>query len=557
MNFKLFFLLYFFFIQFFLLIIKANNIKKIRLLHADYAIKDNNNIDFILKGNIILQHENYKIKCDNIKYYKKINKFIGKGDIKISYLNKNIQLYAKYIEYNINNNLYKVYGDPIVYFKKSKLTGNTIIYNDNIKLFQSYGDSSFINNKFKLLSDKIEYNIINFTVYYNTGGTIYTNNNIFFSEIGIYFFIDEKFFFKKIYLTNKKNTFFADSILYYSNINRIDFFGRTLIINNSNSQNFIFAIQGAYYINESITILKNNFHCIILLDNYIITGNNILFDNKHNNIYIKNNICIEDINKQQYFHGGYGAIRNKLFIITNNPIITNIFDHANLFISSDVLIYKKNNKKKSYFLYTYNSNTELENMNILSNYMIYNKKYIEYHNHPQIYFFNNKIIGQYIRLHIDKKENSHSIYITNNPVFYNRVYERGKLSFNNILGSMINIVLNQKNQKIVIKKKVRTLSYKFYKYLNNKKIFNNIDILNSDKLILYVTSLYTKIFFVGHVKSFSLKEEKQFNKKLFFMLNFLKPKKRINVSLQKYIIYMMIKKNIKKDIENLKKDVLL
>lgn len=552
MNIKLFFLLYFFIIQLIIFKIEANNIKKIRLLHADYAIQNLDDLNWILKGNIIFEHKNYKIKCDNVKYYK--NKFLGQGNIHIIYSNNKIELYSKYIEYDINKNLYKIYGNPIFYTKTSQLTGDIIVYNDNIKLFTSFGESCFINDKLKLISDKIEYNYINMTAYYNNGGNIYLNNNIFFSEKGIYLFLDEKIFFQKLYLTNKENTFFSDKVIYFININRLDFLESTLIIQNNNSKNFIYAKNGIHYLNEDITLLKNNYG-MIYYDQHIIKGNNILIDNKNNHGYIKNNILLEIINKKEYFIAGYGEINKKLFILINNPFLIKILNNLKLFISSDTLIYKK--KIKLYVLYAYNVNTELDNIQISSNYMIYNKNTIKYLNKSQIYFNNkNKIIGNLIRLIINNKGIINSIEIKYNTLFFNKIYKLGILSFNKILGSIINIYFyKNKIKKIIINNKVKILSYDFYQVLKSKKIFSNIDIKNSDKLILYINDAFTKIFFIGNAKSIYLTNKIINNKKLLIILNYFNNNKKINnLSLKEIIIYMNIKNNIKRYIENIKKE---
>lgn len=545
MNIKIF-LLYFFIIQFFLFKIKANNII---LLNADYAIHNKNDMILILKGNIIFQHKNYKIKCDYVKYYKIINKFIGEGHVNIIYSNNKIKLYSKYIEYDINKNIYKIYGNPIIYTKNSKLTGNIIIYNDNIKLFKLFGNSSFINKKIQLKSDKIEYNYINYTVYYNNGGNIYLNNNIFFSENGIYIISYEKIIFNKIYLTNQKNTFISNKIIYYINSNKIQFLGPTLIIKNNKIKNFIYTKDGIHYINESITLLKNNYHGLISFNNYIIKSNNIFFNHKNNNVYLKNNINLELINKKQYFNAGYGEITNKLFILKDNPILINILNKSKIFFSSDTLINKN-------LLYAYNSNTELDNIYISSNYMIYNKNIIEYHNNSQIFFNKkNKIIGNIISLIIDNKKNINLIKIQNNTLFINKIYKLGILKFNKILGSLINIfIINNKIKKIIINKRIKILSYNFYKKLKNKKIFTNVDIINSDKLILYINNLLTKIFFIGNAKSISLNKEIIDNKKLLFFINFCKKKNHTINDLQKIIIYINLKKDIKKYIEDIKKN---
>lgn len=535
------FILYFFIIQFFLLKIEANSIK---LLNADYAIK--HSTFWALKGNIIFIHKNYKIKCKYVKYYNLINKFIGEGDVKITYLSNKIKLYSKYIEYDINKNSYKVYGNPIIYTKKSILTGKNIIYNDNIKLFKFFGNSCFINNKIRLISDKIEYNAINFTIYYKNGGNIYINNNIFFSENAIYSFLDEKIFLKKIYLTNKKNTFISEKIIYYVNNNRINFLGKTLIVKNINYKNFFYIENGMYYINENITILKNNYNIFIYFNNKIIKANYIFFDSKNDNFYLKEDIWLEILNKKQYFIGGYGEIKNNLLIISSNPLLTKIINNSILLISSDFLIYKK---KIYYILYAYNCNTYLNKIKISSNYMKYDKNYIEYNNNAKIYFDSkNQIIANFIRVIFNTQNILNSIKIKNNALLFNKVYKIGNFNFNYILSSIINIYFyKNKIKKIFLNKSVKTLSYNFFK-LKNKKIFSNIDIKKSDNLILYINNSFTNFFFIGKAKSFFFKKKIINNKKLSYFINFSKKNDNINISLDDYIIYINIKKNIKKHI---------
>lgn len=444
----------------------------------------------------------------------------------------------------MNKNSYKVYGNPIIYTKKSKFTGDTIIYNDNIKLFKSFGNSSFITDNFKLKSNIIEYNSINFTAYYKNGGNIYLNNNIFFTEKGIYFFVDKIFLFKKIYLTNKNNTFFSDKIIYSINNNSINFLGHTLIIKNNNKKKFIYTTNGVHYIKENITILKNNYNGILYYDNYIIKANNILFNN--NNGYIKNNIWLELINKKQYFTGNYGELNDKFFILLENTIVTNILNKLKIFTSSDILIYKNNIKK----IYIYNPNTELNNINISSDYMIYNKNMIEYYNRSKINFNKkNKIFGNFIELLLDKEENIHNMNIKYNTLYYNKKNKLGIIKLNKILASIINIFFyKNKVKKIIINKNVKTLYYNFYKFLKNKKIFININIINSDKLILLINNFFTKIFFIGNSKSLVFNEKIIFNKKLLF---FFKKNKSNNIAIiypKKIIKYINTKNNIKKDI---------
>lgn len=551
------YLLIYFFILFFLLQIKADNKYQIKLLHADYAIQ--NKSFWLLKGNIILQHKNYKITCNSVKYYINIHKFIGEGNIHIIYLNNNIELYSKYIEYDMKQNSYQVFGDSMIFTKTSKLTSNIINYNDNTKLFRSFSNSCFKNSQLTLISDEITYDIIKWTISYSHGSNIYFKNNIFFSKQGIYFIANEKIYFKNIYITNKYNTLFADKILYNINLYKIQFFGPTLIINNKNPKNFIYANFGIHYLNENTTFLKNNYFGILSFNNKIINAKNIFFDHKKLNGYIKDNIVIEMINQHQYLIGGYGEFNNKFLLLTNKSIFTNILKTSKIFISSDAFLYKSNQKQIESLLYAYNTKTKFNNILISSNDLIYNNNIIKYRNNAQIFLNkNNKIFGKIIYLILHQNNTLDTIKIQDNTLFINSKYKEGNFNINYIFAPIIEIFFNQnKIKKILFYKTVKTAFYNLYKRINNNQIFGDVELINSNKLLLDINKLFTNIFFIGQAKSIILFQQKIHNKKVKEFINLINNNIIINMYFDEIINYIKFKKYTNKYIQNIKQNFLI
>ncbi|WP_238784132.1 OstA-like protein [Blattabacterium cuenoti] len=469
---------FFIFIVFFLLSLNKifpNEIKKtIQIIHTDLIQNDDYNQAVILTGNVHLKYSKYHLYCDKIIYNKKNNKFHGNGNIRLE-SEKN-----KIISQNIVGNFYnfQLSGKVVLYQDKIKLTANIINFNFKTTLLQAINNVILFFDKIKLTSDILEYNFILKKIFYKKNSIINYGNYTICSKEGIFYINRKKIELKdEIKLISKDYTVYTNSLEYMLEQDQVNFHSPTIIIQNTNFNNFIYTKKALFLFRKKIFLFKN--YVSIHYNGIIIRGEYLFFDQKKKCGFIKN-ILLEDTKKKCFIISGYGNFdfHSEFLILKKNPKIIKISKNNSVLISSNILkISIKKNKTysiqafsvKCFFL---NDLIQVEGECNFFNYESSNN-YMQFDGSPIFWFYKQQITGKIIYIHFQNEENDSLKYIKIvKNVFYTEMINFSE--FNQIEGDIMIGFFHKENYLKEMMMKGNVNSIVFFYSNKEKKIMNRL-----------------------------------------------------------------------------------
>ncbi|WP_185852163.1 OstA-like protein [Blattabacterium cuenoti] len=443
----------------------------IQIIHAD-LIQNNNhhNQIFVLTGSVHLKYGKYHLFCDKVRYSKKNNKFHGYGNVRLE-SGKN-----KIISQNIIGNFFdfQLSGNVILYQDKIKLTSDIMNYNFKKKLLQAINDVVLYFNKIKLTTNILEYNFILNQIFYKKNSIIYYGDYIICSKEGFFYINRKKIELKyQIKLISKNYTVYANILEYMLKKEQINFPNTAIIMQNTNSDNFIYTKRAVFSIQKKIFLFKN--YVSIHYNGKIVRGEYLFFDQKKKCGFIKN-ILIEDSKKKCFLISGYGKFdfHSGSLILKENPKIIKITKTDSVFVISNILKInvKKNNaysiqafSVKSFFL-----NEDIQGVCDFFNYESSND-YMQFDGNPTFWNKNQQITGKIIYVYLRDKNYIKYIKIVKNAFYTEKINSE---EFNQIEGDIMIGFFNKKNylEKVIIQGNINSIIFLYPD--SDQKIINRL-----------------------------------------------------------------------------------
>ncbi|MDO5654808.1 MAG: OstA-like protein [Flavobacteriaceae bacterium] len=286
---------------------------KIRHVHSDEIIRKPSLFDgnLLFTGNVIFEHNGSVLKADSVVLYEVENYFRAFGNVR----------------FTSEDNL---------------LTSHELDYNGNTQIAQARGDVVLRNPEQTLYTDKLEYNRITNKAYFNTGGTIVSNNETITSQEGIYDLTTKSIRFDDdVRITNKDYYIESKNIQHFAQGDYMEFYDETFIQSRSNPRQYIKSTKGRYYLGKKEAYLKNR--SSVYSDGSVLTADDIYFNQLTGYGRGEGDVLIENPEEKQFIRGGFGEYfqQKDSAYVTKDAYAVRAFEKDSLYIHADTLMTTK------------------------------------------------------------------------------------------------------------------------------------------------------------------------------------------------------------------------
>lgn len=275
--------------------------KKIKLVETDHLDANENEIPgaIVFIGNVQFEHNGANIWCNKAYLFQKENYAKLFGDVRIVQ-GDTINMNSEYAEYNGDRNFAFASGDVVMRSPDMRLTTDTV-YFDREKQ----------------------------QAYYNSYGTIVSEDNTLKSKSGRYYINQKKYqFLTAVTLTNPKYVLASNHLDYFTASGHAYVFGPTTI---TSKANYIYTEKGFYDTKKNFSHLLTNSY--IKYDTQLIEGDSIYYDRNREFSSATNNVKVTDTVNKYKVRGHYAEVyknRDSLFI-TKHAVAVTLVENDSLY----------------------------------------------------------------------------------------------------------------------------------------------------------------------------------------------------------------------------------
>ena len=286
---------------------------KIRHIHSDkiQKIPGKYQGNLLFSGNVAFEHNGSTLKADSVVFYELENYFRAFSNVRL------------------------VSQDNV-------LTSNVLDYNGNTQIAQARGEVVLRDPEQTLYTDKLEYNRLTNKAYFNTGGTIVSNNETITSQEGTYDLTTKSIRFDDdVRITNKDYYIESKNIQHFAQGDYMEFYDETFIQSRSNPRQYIKSTKGRYYLGKKEAYLENR--SSVYSDGSVLTADNIYFNQRTGYGRGEGDVLIENPEEKQFIKGGYGEYfqQKDSAYVTRDAYAVRAFDKDSLYIHADTLMTTK------------------------------------------------------------------------------------------------------------------------------------------------------------------------------------------------------------------------
>ena len=371
--------------------------KKVQHRHSDTAgVKpDKYEGNMVFSGNVVFEHQGSVLTADEVVFYQK-------------------------------ENFLKAIGNVVLTTSDgSKITAEEMEYDGNTERGIARKNVVLTDPKQTIKTETLYYDKIPNTAYFNTGGTIYSNDgSVMYTKAATYYLNSKMIdFIGRSNIETDKYTIISDNIKQNQNTGTSDFFGPTTIRDKANPRNYVYTELGTYNSKTGESFLNKNSK--IYYNDKILTGDKLYFNRNTGFGKGNGNVTLDDPKQKRYIKGGYGEIYEKKdsAMITDKPYAVKILSKDSAYISAEkFLTFQKpdsaNALKKKSFLRAYRKvriyKTDMQGR---SDSLSFNETDGEMHlmRKPILWMGVKQITGDEIRIYTDpEKEITDSVRVLGN-----------------------------------------------------------------------------------------------------------------------------------------------
>lgn len=371
--------------------------KKVQHRHSDTAgVKpDKYEGNMVFSGNVVFEHQGSVLTADEVVFYQK-------------------------------ENFLKAIGNVVLTTSDgSKITAEEMEYDGNTERGIARKNVVLTDPKQTIKTETLYYDKIPNTAYFNTGGTIYSNDgSVMYTKAATYYLNSKMIdFIGRSNIETDKYTIISDNIKQNQNTGASDFFGPTTIRDKANPRNYVYTELGTYNSKTGESFLNKNSK--IYYNDKILTGDKLYFNRNTGFGKGNGNVTLDDPKQKRYIKGGYGEIYEKKdsAMITDKPYAVKILSKDSAYISAEkFLTFQKpdsaNALKKKSFLRAYRKvriyKTDMQGR---SDSLSFNETDGEMHlmRKPILWMGVKQITGDEIRIYTDpEKEITDSVRVLGN-----------------------------------------------------------------------------------------------------------------------------------------------
>lgn len=308
---------------------KTETSKKVINKHADtFGVKvDQYQGNPVFSGHVVFEHQGSVLTADEVVFYQK-------------------------------ENFLKAIGNVVLTTSDgSKITAQEMEYDGNTERGIARKNVVLTDPKQTIKTETLYYDKIPNTAYFNTGGTIYSNDgSVMFTKSATYYLNTKMIdFIGRSNIETDKYTIVSDNIRQNQNTGASDFSGPTTIRDKANPRNYVYTELGTYNSKTSESFLNKNSR--IHYNDKILTGDKLYFNRNTGFGKGNGNVTLDDPKQSRYIKGGYGEIYEKKdsAMVTDQPYAVKILSKDSVYIAAEkFLTYQKpdsaNKLKKKSFL---------------------------------------------------------------------------------------------------------------------------------------------------------------------------------------------------------------
>lgn len=278
--------------------------KKIRLVETDHLDANENEIPgaVVFIGGVQFEHNGANIWCNKAYLFQKENYAKLFGNVRIVQ-GDTISMNSEYAEYNGEKNFAFASGNVVMRSPEMQLVTDTV-YFDRVKQ----------------------------QAYYNSYGTIVSEDNTLRSKSGRYFIAQKKYqFLTAVTLTNPEYVLASNHLDYFTASGHAYAFGATTI---TSDENYIYTEKGFYDTKKNYSHLLTNSY--IKYDTQLIEGDSIYYDRNRDFSSATNNVKVTDTVNKYKVKGHYAEVyklKDSLFITKHAMAVTlveedSLYTHA-------------------------------------------------------------------------------------------------------------------------------------------------------------------------------------------------------------------------------------
>jgi lipopolysaccharide export system protein LptA len=287
----------------------SDNLRTIRIIEG--KMLSEKTIDSVTKvetiaGDVVIYEGTTKFTCDSAVINRRLNVMEAFGNVRINE-GDSVFTSSQYIKYLAN--------ERIAYLKR------------NVRL---------TDKRSTLTTQALEYNLSTGIAKYNTGGRVVNAKTILTSTQGIYYEqTKDIYFINRVTVVDPKTNIKADSLLYNTLTQKLNFIGPTYI---KNKDGDIFTSQGTYDLKSGDAFFGNR---TLVKDSSgrIYQALNIVFDDKAGQAQLEGNAVIKDSANRFIVTGNqiFLSKKNNSFLATKKPVLVIWQDKDTTYISGDTL----------------------------------------------------------------------------------------------------------------------------------------------------------------------------------------------------------------------------
>ncbi len=303
--------------------------KKVQHRHSDlFGVKaDQYEGNPVFSGNVVFEHQGSVLTADEVVFYQKENFLKAIGNVVLTTADGN-RITAEEMEYDGNTERGIARRNVVLTDPKQTIKTETLYY------------------------DKIPN-----TAYFNTGGTIYSNDgSVMYTKTATYYLNTKMIdFIGRSNIETDKYTIVSDNIKTNQNTGVSDFFGPTTIRAKENPRNYVYTELGTHNSKTGESFLNKNSR--IHYNEKVLTGDKLYFNRNTGFGKGNGNVTLDDPNQKRYIKGGYGEIYEKKdsAMVTDKPYAVKILSKDSVYFSAEkFLTFQKpdsaNSLKKKSFL---------------------------------------------------------------------------------------------------------------------------------------------------------------------------------------------------------------
>lgn len=303
--------------------------KKVINKHADtFGVKaDKYEGNPVFSGNVVFEHQGSVLTADEVVFYQKENFLKAIGNVVLTTADGN------------------------------RITASEMEYDGNTERGIARKNVVLTDPKQTIKTEILYYDKIPNTAYFNTGGTIYSNDgSVMYTKSATYYLNTKMIdFIGRSNIETDKYTIISDNIKQNQNTGASDFAGPTTIRDKANPRNYVYTELGTYNSKTGESFLNKNSR--IHYNDKVLTGDKLYFNRNTGFGKGNGNVTLDDPKQNRYIKGGYGEIYEKKdsAMVTDKPYLVKVLTKDSVYMSAEkFLSYQKpdsiNKLKKKSFL---------------------------------------------------------------------------------------------------------------------------------------------------------------------------------------------------------------